>query len=122
MYGLHNEVRDGAMTLALIIDLLSSSTKTISELVELLPPSFTTKDKIKCSKEKAEVLIQKLKDLYPKANTTDGIKINFEPNNWVMVRPSGTEPIVRIYAEANSKEKLDSLMAENLLMIKSLIG
>ncbi len=122
MYGLHNEVRDGAMTLALVIDLLSSSTKTISQLVELLPPSFTTKDKIKCSKETAQVLIHKLKEKYPNANTKDGIKINFDPNNWVMVRPSGTEPIVRIYAEAKSQEKLDSLMDEHLRLIKSIIG
>ncbi len=122
MYGLHNEVRDGAMTLGLVLDLLSTSSKTIKELVELLPPSFTTKDKIKCSKEKAEALILKLKDQYPKADTKDGIKIVFDLNNWVMIRPSGTEPIVRIYAEASSQEKLDSLMAENLLKIKSLVG
>lgn len=122
MYGVHNEVRDGAMTLGLVLDLLSTSSKTIKELVELLPPSFTTKDKIKCSKEKAEALILKLKDKYPEAETTDGIKIVFDVNNWVMIRPSGTEPIVRIYAEASSQEKLDSLMAENLMKIKSIVG
>ncbi|MFQ5573878.1 MAG: phosphoglucosamine mutase, partial [Nitrosopumilaceae archaeon] len=46
MYGKHNQVRDGVMTLALILDLLASSEKTVSEEVETLPPSFTTKDKI----------------------------------------------------------------------------
>ncbi len=47
MYGKHNQVRDGAMTLALVLDLLASTTKSISEKVDELPPSFTTKDKIK---------------------------------------------------------------------------
>jgi len=49
MYGKHNQVRDGVMTLALILDLLASSGKTMSDEVESLPPSFTTKDKISCS-------------------------------------------------------------------------
>ncbi|WP_255464488.1 phosphoglucosamine mutase, partial [Nitrosopumilus sp. b1] len=45
MYGKHNQVRDGAMTLALVLDLLASTKKTLSQKIEELPPSFTTKDK-----------------------------------------------------------------------------
>ena len=39
-----------------------------------------------------------------------------------MVRPSGTEPIIRVYAEASSQEKLDKLMSEHLQKIKSIIA
>ena len=122
MYGPHNQVRDGAMTLALVLDLLSKSDKTLSELVGELPSSFTTKDKIKCSKDEAQKIILALKEENPDADTTDGIKIIFDTKNWVMVRPSGTEPIIRIYAEGDSQEKLDKIMSENLQKIKSILG
>ena len=122
MYGPHNPVRDGAMTLALVLDLLSKSEKTLSELVSELPSSFTTKDKIKCSKDEAQKIILALKEENPDADTTDGIKIIFDTKNWVMVRPSGTEPIIRIYAEGDSQEKLDKIMSENLQKIKLILG
>jgi len=122
MYGPHNQVRDGAMTLALVLDLLSKSEKTLSELVGELPSSFTNKDKIKCSKDEAQKIILALKEENPDADTTDGIKIIFDTKNWLMVRPSGTEPIIRIYAEGDSQEKLDKIMSENLQKIKSILG
>ena len=122
MYGPHNQVRDGAMTLALVLDLLSKSDKTLSELVGELPSSFTNKDKIKCSKDEAQKIILALKEENPDADTTDGIKIIFDTKNWVMVRPSGTEPIIRIYAEGDSQEKLDKIMSENLQKIKLILG
>lgn len=121
MYGKHNQVRDGAMTLALVLDLLSFSGKTMSEETKLLPPSFTTKDKIACSKEDASKLIKALADQNQNSDTTDGIKIIFDKKNWIMVRPSGTEPIIRIYAEADSQEKLETLMSEYLSKINSIL-
>lgn len=122
MYGKHNQVRDGVMTLALILDLLASSGKTISEEVETLPPSFTTKDKISCSKDEAKKIIDTLKQENPNADTTDGIKIITDEKNWVMIRQSGTEPIIRIYAEASSQKQLDVLMSEYIQKIKSIIS
>jgi phosphomannomutase/phosphoglucomutase len=122
MYGPHNQVRDGAMTLALVLDLLSKSEKTLSELVSELPSSFTTKDKIKCSKDEAQKIILALKEENPDADTTDGIKIIFDTKNWLMVRPSGTEPIIRIYAEGDSQENLNKIMSENLQKIKLILG
>ena len=122
MYGPHNQVRDGAMTLALVLDLLSKSDKTLSELVSELPSSFTTKDKIKCSKDEAQKIILALKEENPDADTTDGIKIIFDTKNWLMVRPSGTEPIIRIYAEGDSQENLNKIMSENLQKIKLILG
>ncbi len=122
MYGPHNQVRDGAMTLALVLDLLSKSEKTLSELVGELPSSFTNKDKIKCSKDEAQKIILALKEENPDADTTDGIKIIFDTKNWLMVRPSGTEPIIRIYAEGDSQENLNKIMSENLQKIKLILG
>jgi phosphomannomutase/phosphoglucomutase len=120
MYGKHNQVRDGCMTLALMLDLLATS-ETLSEEIEKLPSSFTTKDKVSCSAEKVSKLISSLKEEFPSSDTTDGIKITIDSKNWVMIRPSGTEPIVRVYAESESQEKLDILMSEYLTKVKSII-
>ena len=121
MYGKHNQVRDGCMTLALMLDFLATS-ETLSEELEKLPSSFTTKDKVSCSAEKVSKLISSLKDEFPNSDTSDGIKITIDLKNWVMIRPSGTEPIVRIYAESESQEKLDTLMSEYLKKVKSIIS
>ena len=122
MYGPHNQVRDGCMTLALMLDLLAISEKPLSQKINELPSSYTTKDKLSCSSEDAKKLIQALKDEFPNSDTTDGIKISINSKNWVMIRPSGTEPIIRIYGEADSQQKLDSLMSEYLKKAKSIIS
>ena len=122
MYGKHNQVRDGCMTLALMLDLLASSEKSLSAEIASLPPSFTTKDKVSCSPEKISKLISSLKEEFPNADTSDGIKIAIDFKNWVMIRPSGTEPIARIYIEAESQEKLDNLLSEYLAKINLIIS
>ncbi len=121
MFGKHNHVRDGGMTLALFLELLASSNKNMSEELATLPPSFTTKDKISCEKEDADKIISKLLAEFPNADTTDGIKIVFDKKNWVMVRPSGTEPIIRIYVESDSEKNLEILMKEYIQKINSFL-
>ncbi len=117
MYGKHNQVRDGCMTLALMLDLLASSEKSLSAEIAGLPPSFTAKDKVSCSPEKISKLVSSLKEEFPNSDTSDGIKITIDSKNWVMIRPSGTEPIARIYVESESQEKLDVLLSEYLAKI-----
>lgn len=121
MYGKHSQVRDGAMTMALALDLLAASKKSISDELALLPSSFTTKGKVECTKEDAKKIIQILKKEDHKKDTTDGIKIMFDKSNWVMVRPSETEPIVRIYAESDSRQCLDLLFTKYMKKIKSIL-
>ena len=122
MFGNHNHVRDGAMTLALMLDLLSKSQLDLSCNIENLPPSFTTKTKIECSLEKSKIVISELLKEFPDSNTSDGIKIQVDKDNWVMIRPSGTEPIIRIYGESNSQQNLDSLISNFVEKTKSILA
>jgi len=122
MFGKHNHVRDGGMTLALMLDLLSKSKSNLSEKIRNLPPSFTTKTKIECSLEQSEVVISELLKEFSDSDTSDGIKIQVDGDNWVMIRPSGTEPIIRIYGESNSQQNLDSLISNFVAKIKSILS
>lgn len=122
MFGKHNQVRDGAMALAIMLDLLAQSKKTLSELVSNMPESHTTKDKIPCEPTQVNHLIESLVKEFPEADTTDGVKITFDRKNWVMIRPSGTEPIVRVYAESHNQESLDILMSKYMKKIKFIVS
>ncbi|MPN08229.1 hypothetical protein SDC9_155511 [bioreactor metagenome] len=54
-------------------------------------------------------------------NTIDGVKIDF-PDKWIHLRKSNTEPIIRIYAEAQTMQEADALIAEMHLLEKAKIG
>ena len=122
MYGKHNQVRDGSMTMALMLDLLSKTDKVLSEEMSSLPKSFTTKGKIECSKESFKKILQGLKSEPYKKDLTDGIKIFLDKSSWVMVRLSGTEPIARIYAESDTEDNLDEIFDKYMSKIKRAAG
>jgi len=119
MYGKHNHVRDGSMTMAILIDLLANSANSLSQEMDALPPSFTTKGKIECSKDNFKKILEILKAEPYKKDLTDGIKLFLDKSSWVMVRLSGTEPIARIYAESSSQSRLDDIFAKYLQKVKT---
>ncbi len=122
MFGKHNQVRDGCMSLALMLDFLATSDNSLSSEISKLPLSFTTKNKLKCSSDDAVKVISSLKEEFSNSDVSDGIKIIIDSKSWVMIRPSGTEPIIRIYAESENEEKLEALMIEFLQKVKSIIS
>lgn len=119
MYGKHNQVRDGSMTMAILLDLLASSKNSLSQEMDALPPSFTTKGKIECSREDFKKIVKILKTEPYKKDLTDGIKLSLDDSSWIMVRLSGTEPIARIYAESTSQSKLDEIFAKYMQKVKT---
>ena len=123
-YGPHNAVRDGAMATALILNIMAETGEKLSNLLAELPKYFIEKSKIECPEEiKEEVLrtlIQQLKGL--KVNTIDGAKIWFEDGSAILIRPSGTEPIYRLYAESKTEKTAAKLIREYSLKLKRIIA
>jgi phosphomannomutase/phosphoglucomutase len=122
-YGPHQSVRDGAMTTALILNIMAKTGEKISKLLGELPKYFIEKGTVKCPEElKAktlERLIEQTKGL--NVSTIDGAKIWFEDKSSILIRPSGTEPIYRLYAEAKTGEKARQLINEYSLKLKKII-
>jgi phosphomannomutase/phosphoglucomutase len=122
-YGPHHPVRDGAMATALILDIMAKTGQKLSTLLTELPRYFVEKSKVECPeklKEKTlQNLIQQLKNV--KTSTIDGVKIWFDDKSAILIRPSGTEPIYRLYAQAKTKERALKLIAEYSLILKRTI-
>lgn len=118
MYGPYLPVRDGAMTMALVLEAIAHNAKSLSSMISTLPKSFTSKTRLECTPESARHLIDSLASLYPDSDRTDGIKVRLGPHKWVMARPSGTEPIVRVYAESDSNASLETLLSEYLSIMR----
>lgn len=109
--------RDALVGMALILEYLAESEKTITRLTSDLPRYFMIKKKSKLTKY-FERNLAKLKRKYAKEkmDLIDGVKIDFE-DSWVHVRKSNTEPIFRIIAEAKSKKRAKELVSEALDML-----
>jgi phosphomannomutase/phosphoglucomutase len=122
MYGRMNEVRDGAMTTALVLEMLASDQKnTFSKLIQTLPRIFQFKAKFSCPSTRvaSQVMNRVLGHGSPKnIETLDGAKVWIDDETWIMIRPSGTEPLIRLYAESTDKNLLDSKVDEYVRLIK----
>jgi phosphomannomutase/phosphoglucomutase len=123
-YGLHQSVRDGAMATALILDIMAKTGEKLSKLLGELPKYFIEKGKVECPEEAKEKALEKLVKQVRSLNisTIDGVKIWFEDKSDILIRPSGTEPIYRLYAEAKTEEKAIQLVNEYTLKLKKIIG
>lgn len=124
MYGPHNAVRDGCMTLALMLEMLAHCpSKTLSEHTKSLPSAYTAKTKVRCSAHAADSVMAQLHATLDVSDDRDGIKIIFsdKKDRWVLIRPSGTEPAIRVYAEAPTQieaDKITKQYADMLLELK----
>jgi len=105
MYPPHQLVRDGGMKLALLLDMLAHEKKSLSELFDELPKYYPIKKKIPMSREEALKAVERVKEYFKNYRlvTIDGVKVFLE-NGWVLVRPSGTEPVLRVMVEGKSKD------------------
>lgn len=116
--------RDAIVGIAIFLSLLSERKIKVSELKKSYPNFYMSKNKISLDKHiDIDDLLRKIKDHYIDYNpiSIDGIKINFE-NSWVHLRKSNTEPIIRIYSEAQSKNDAKNLSDKLIREINKIIS
>lgn len=114
----HQYCRDGGMACAELLEIIAAGT-TLSEFAKSVPEYFNSKTKTVC-KDLAVTMKRVTAAVLEgteKVDTTDGVKIWYD-DGWVLIRPSGTEPIVRIFAESKTKAKADELMLEGLELVE----
>jgi phosphomannomutase len=117
--------RDALMGIALFLTHLAKSKMTASELRKSYPNYFISKNKIELTPQiNVDEVLEKIKSKYmhEKINTADGVKIDFEKEKeWVHLRKSNTEPIIRIYAESQNEKKADELAKRIIKDIQEVI-
>jgi len=114
--------RDALVGVALLLSYLSETNKSLSELKKSYPSYTITKNKIQLTPEiNTDALLEKVKQEFKEyeIDTTDGVKIYFE-HEWVHLRKSNTEPIIRLYAESSNPEQAEELASNIMGRIKNL--
>lgn len=122
--------RDGIFSALNILELICLKDKSLSQIIEEILKRFgeayykridlRVEEKVK---EKISSLRnnppEKLKDFTVReVKTVDGIKLIFEDDSWLLMRPSGTEPLIRVYAEAPSREKVEKILEAGIELLK----
>ncbi len=114
--------RDALVGIALFLTLMAKSGKKVSELKSGYPAYSIAKNKVELTPEiDVDAILDSLKLRYKGAEITDidGVKIDFE-DSWVHLRKSNTEPIIRVYSEAPSMDKAESLAEKVMEIIREL--
>ena len=114
--------RDALVGVALFLTLLAKEGKKVSELKAGYPGYAIAKNKIQLTPDiDVDAILQAVKEKFADERITDidGVKIDF-PDSWVHLRKSNTEPIIRIYSEAETMDKADALAEDIKKVIASL--
>jgi len=116
--------RDALVGIALFLSLLAKRNMSISRLRASYPNYIISKNKIELTPDiNVDQVLEAVKSKYKKQpiNLIDGVKIEFD-KEWVHLRKSNTEPIIRIYAESDMEIKADNLAKKIISDIKEIIS
>ncbi|WP_152285488.1 phosphoglucosamine mutase [Flavicella marina] len=116
--------RDSLVGVALFLSHLAKSGKSCKELRNSYPSYYMSKNKIQLTPSlDVDAILVKMAEKHKSedVNTIDGVKIDF-PTEWVHLRKSNTEPIIRIYTESTSQESADALADKTIKEIKEIAG
>jgi len=118
--------RDSAMSLVKILEILAKEKRPLSELIAEIPFYEMYKTKVACPNEKKERVMNRVVDQMKDSkdvmdiDRTDGVKF-YLTDGWVLMRPSGTEPIFRVYVETKEKPRNEKLAMFYKNLVESLI-
>lgn len=116
--------RDSLVGVALFLTYLANQDKTVAELRASYPQYFMSKNKIELTPQiDVDAVMKTIAEKYQSEDisTIDGVKIDF-PTEWVHLRKSNTEPIIRIYTEAPTQSEADALAERFVSELKQIAG
>ncbi len=116
--------RDSLVGVALFLTYLANQEKTVAELRASYPQYYMSKNKIELTPQiDVDAILVAMTEKYKSEDITtiDGVKIDFA-ENWVHLRKSNTEPIIRIYTEAKTQDEADALALRIIAEIKGIVG
>jgi len=117
--------RDSLVGMAYVLQLMADTGKTISQLVAEMPRYEIVKTKFDCRVEDARKVVEAVKAKFAseQVDTQDGIRIDWaDAGAWVHARPSNTEPIMRIIAEAPDRKLAEEKVAQVQAVVKATLG
>ena len=115
--------REGLLTALVILDLLAAEDKTLDKMDQQFSMYHQEKKGIVCTPEEKNKIIETLREVVSsdaKVSDADGIKLRYS-DGWVLLRPSGTEPLFRIFAEAKSNSRVKDLVNQGTKMVEETI-
>ena len=117
--------RDGAMALGAALDLLTRRKAPLAELVRGLPSYQLLRDTVDCPVELRAQVLARVAELLgrggARVETLDGVKVS-SPRGWLLLRPSGTEPIFRVVAEAKEADDARALANDGLRTVREALS
>jgi phosphomannomutase len=116
-------IRDSLVGIALVLQLMAETGKTISQLVSEIGGYYMSKDKFTADKSQAEQILESAKELFTKSklDTTDGCRFDFD-DGWLHLRVSNTEPVMRIIVEAKDRRIAQKYIDAVLNIRKEMLG
>jgi phosphomannomutase len=115
-----NYTRDALTGMAIILGLLAETNQKLSDIVNSLPRYYIAKAKVELPKEMMSQVLEMLPSLLSdyELDFQDGIKA-IAPDHWIHIRKSGTEPVIRVYAESDSLQRSELLCKDIIAKISS---
>ncbi|MGD2142040.1 MAG: phosphoglucosamine mutase [Candidatus Bathyarchaeota archaeon] len=127
---IHPEVHmcpDGLLSAIKLMMALESEEKTLSEFVAEIPEYPILRDNVACKNSDKETMMGSISEVGEEIgevegiSTVDGVRLQLE-DGWVLIRPSGTEPLLRITVEARGEERARELLEISRKFIKTVLG
>jgi phosphomannomutase/phosphoglucomutase len=118
----HQFCRDGAMAAAKMLEILAHHREPLSALIAGLPQYQLFKTSVPHPPGLRDAIMEQVRRRTAglEVNAVDGVKIIYD-DGWVLIRPSGTESLFRVFAESRDKEKAESLAVEGAAMVREII-